>query len=177
MTESLPYARPMPPAYSPDLSHLKTLAICHYVWGGLSMAISCIFIIHIVMGIVFLTNPQAMGASPPPTRTVTVSGGRTVVLPPTPQPAQQQPPAFLGWMFIGMGSTFLLLGWTTGILTIISGRKIARQRSRVFSLVVAGINCVNVPIGTTLGVFTFIVLLRPSVQAMYDSSRDVSLTG
>jgi hypothetical protein len=64
MTESLPYARPMPPAYSSDLSHLKTLAICHYVWGGLSILVSCIFIMYIVMGILFLKNPQMMGARP-----------------------------------------------------------------------------------------------------------------
>ncbi len=74
-------------------------------------------------------------------------------------------------MFIGIGSCGVTWGWVTGILTIISGRRIAKQRSRVFSLVMAGVNCLSIPIGTTLGVFTFIVLLRPSVQAMYDQNR------
>ena len=32
----------------------------------------------------------------------------------------------------------------------------------------AGVNCLSMPIGTTLGIFTFVVLLRPSVTALYD---------
>jgi hypothetical protein len=54
-----------------------------------------------------------------------------------------------------------------GILTIVSGRLISLRRRRTFSLVVAGINCASFPFGTVLGVFTFIVLARPSVRALY----------
>jgi hypothetical protein len=90
---------------------------------------------------------------------------------PAMQPLPPPPPPFLGWMFIGMGSCAIVLGWTAGILTIVSGRCLQRRRARVFSLVMAGVNCLSVPIGTTLGVFTFIVLLRPSVQALYDQNK------
>lgn len=61
----------------------------------------------------------------------------------------------------------LLLGWTTGALVIVSGRSIKRRRRRVFSLIVAGLSCLFFPFGTALGVFTFIVLLRPSVERLY----------
>jgi hypothetical protein len=59
------------------------------------------------------------------------------------------------------------LGWAVGILTIVSGRAIAQRKWRVFSLVMAGVNCASFPLGTLLGVFSFIVLLRPSVRALY----------
>ena len=45
------------------------------------------------------------------------------------------------------------------------------RRARTFSLVMAGVNCLSVPLGTTLGVFTFIVLLRESVAAQYALAR------
>lgn len=155
MQAPLPY---MPaPTHTPwevDLGHLKTLAIFHYVWGGLTMLLSCFAIIYIVLGLAALNDPSIF--APPPR-------------PGFPAANQQPPPPeFIGYFFIGCGSAVLLLGWVEGILTILSGRGIARQRGRVFSLVMAGINCLSVPLGTTLGVFTFIVLMRPSVQALYE---------
>jgi hypothetical protein len=33
--------------------------------------------------------------------------------------------------------------------------------------VIAGINCIFIPYGTLLGVATFMVLVRPSVQALF----------
>ena len=77
------------------------------------------------------------------------------------------PPPQFGYFFICMGSGFMLLGWAMGILTLISGRAIAQRRWRIFSLVMAGVNCASIPLGTLLGVFTFIVLLRPSVRSLY----------
>ena len=66
-----------------------------------------------------------------------------------------------------MGAGAMLLGWAVGILTLISGRAIARRRWRFFSLVMAGVNCASFPFGTLLGIFTFIVLLRASVRSLY----------
>ena len=147
---------PQPGPWDADLSHLKTLAICHYVWGALTILFSSIFIIHIILGVAVLTNPGAF--NPPATTTAPVA-----------QPPQM-PPAF-GWIFIGAGSCAILLGWTMGICTVVSGRCLARRRSRLFSLIMAGVNCLSMPIGTTLGIFTFVVLLRPSVRALYDQAR------
>jgi Na+-driven multidrug efflux pump len=68
------------------------------------------------------------------------------------------------------------MGWAFGILTIVSGRNIGQRRARTFSLVVAGINCLWVPLGTALGVCTLIVLMRESVNKLYteaDATRGV----
>src|SRR5688500_10308701 len=95
----LPYMAvlPIPSLWETDRGHLKTLAICHYVAGGLEIVFSSIFIIHIVMGVVLLSDPNAFGLQP----------GSTA------RPGQPPPPEFVGWAFVGMGSCIVLLGWTT----------------------------------------------------------------
>lgn len=131
-----------------DLSHLKTLAICHYVLGGLTMLISCVFLIHVALGIAMVSGVMPM--SPPPG-----------------QASPPFPPAYFGLIFIVAGSLAVLFGWSMGILTIISGRHLHTQRRRTFSVVIAGIDCLSFPLGTILGIFTFIVLSRPSVIQLY----------
>lgn len=62
--------------------------------------------------------------------------------------------------------TFLLIG-TIAFLYFLSGRFLARQKNYWYSFVIACIECLSFPIGTALGVFTIIVLLRPSVKELY----------
>lgn len=158
MQPPLPYMPVLPvDQWDVDRSHLKTLAICHYVWGGLEILLSSLGILYIVLGAVFVNDPGVFGPAP---------GARPGQ--PAPPPP---PPEFIGWMFVAVGSCAVLLGWTTGILTILSGRGLARRRGRTFSIVMAAINCISFPIGTTLGVFTLIVLLRRSVIALYEHER------
>jgi len=37
-------------------------------------------------------------------------------------------------------------------------------------MIVAGLNCLHIPLGTLLGVFTLVVLSRGSVATMYEPS-------
>lgn len=48
-----------------------------------------------------------------------------------------------------------------------SGMSLRKARHHLFSQIVACICCLNFPLGTILGVFTLIVLSRPSVRALY----------
>jgi heme/copper-type cytochrome/quinol oxidase subunit 3 len=138
----IPYASAQPQEAA-DAGHLKALVICYYVWGPLLMLFSCFFIIYIVMGVMMLRG--------------TFPGQQT------PNP----PPPGVGWILVAMGSIAIALGWGVGILTIISGRAMAKRRWRMFTMVMAGVNCACFPLGTLLGVFTFGVLLRPSVKQLY----------
>src|SRR5947209_952399 len=133
-----------------DLQHLKALSICHYVMAGITAVFSSIAIFHIGMGIMMLTSPSMM------------SGG-----------SGAPPPQFIGWMFILIGSGVILIGWTYSVLIFISGRFIARRKYHLYCLIMAGVSCaVSVPIGTVLGVFTLIVLLRPSVKEMFQANQE-----
>jgi len=59
----------------------------------------------------------------------------------------------------------LVLG---SVANLISGVFLKRRKNRLFSMVVAGLNCLQVPFGTVLGVFTILVLVRPSVMQIYE---------
>lgn len=67
------------------------------------------------------------------------------------------------WLYLVFGLWFI----ASVALNAISGLCISARRHRVFSLIVAGIDCLFVPLGTVLGVFTMVVLVRDSVRGMY----------
>jgi hypothetical protein len=80
---------------------------------------------------------------------------------------QEAPPAVIGWIFIVIGALFFLAGVTMAICNLIAGRSLARCKGYSFALVMACIECLFVPFGTILGVFTIVVLSRPSVKALF----------
>jgi len=133
-----------------DLQHLKALSICHYVMAGITAFFSSIALFHIGMGIMMVTSPSMMSGG---------SGG--------------PPPEVFGWMFILIGSCVILIGWTYSVLIFIAGRFLAQRKHHLYCLIMAGVSCaVSVPIGTVLGVFTLIVLLRPSVKEMFQANQE-----
>jgi len=132
---------PSPPLYHRDADHLRLISVFHYVYGGLIALGSCFFLIYLVLGVVFISSPPASSGRPPP------------------------PEA--GWIFIALGVIFPLIGWTLAGLILYSGRCIAGRRNWMFSLVIAGVMCITGVLGILLAVFTFLVLLRPSVKLSY----------
>jgi TRAP-type uncharacterized transport system fused permease subunit len=129
-----------------DREHPRLLSIFHYVVGGLTALFGCFPCIHLAIGIAFVS-----GAFPEPGR------------------GQEMPPAFLGWIFIAVGASLIIFFWTIAIMTILGGRFLARQRHYMYCFVVAVIECLMMPFGTVLGVFTIIVLIRPSVKSLFEA--------
>ena len=123
---------------------LRILSIFHYVVGGMHALFGSFGLIHFIIGISFLANPSAWGGH-----------------------SQTAPPAWFGLIFAVLGGGFVLVGWTLGVLTIISGRFIAARKNRKFSIVVGAINCAMMPLGTALGVFDIILLTNDEVKALY----------
>lgn len=41
-------------------------------------------------------------------------------------------------------------------------------------MVVAGVSCLSIPLGTALGVFTFIVLSRPSIVRLFEEQSPLT---
>lgn len=131
--------------YSRDEEHLRLLYIFHYVLAALYALFALFPIIHVVIGIGILTNPESF------------------------QGDNSEPfdASLIGLVFIVIGGLIILLGLLHAGLTAWSGRCMQLRKWRTFSLVVAGLNCLAIPFGTVLGVFTIVVLERPGVRALY----------
>jgi hypothetical protein len=61
----------------------------------------------------------------------------------------------------------MLVGWTLAACMIATGRKLTRRASRTFCLVIAGLECALMPLGTILGIFTIVVLTKDSVKQIF----------
>ena len=138
-----------------DEQHLRLLSIFHYVVGAMIAFFACVPIIHLVIGILFLVAPQVLEG---------------------PDPQRQMPPemaVIMGVMFTVIAAMLILFGWCFAVCVIVAGRSLARRRRYTFCLVTAGILCFFMPFGTVLGVFTIIVLMRPSVKGLFGVSGDL----
>ena len=124
-----------------DLEHLRLLSIFHYVVAGLIGLVSLFPIFHLVMGIGIMTGA------------LDTEGDSAAAL--------------FGGLFAGFALLIILLGLTLAVVVAMAGRGLARHDGYTFCLVVAAVECVFMPLGTVLGVFTLIVLLRPSVKALF----------
>jgi hypothetical protein len=142
-----------------DADHLRLLSVLHYIFGGAIAFFSSLALIHIVIGLTFISHFQSLDQA----------GPRSPGISP-----EAFPGALFGYLFVGIGTFALLTGWTIGGLAIYSGRCIKARRKRVFSLIVAGVECLAFPFGTALGIFAFTVLGRPSVIALYPPSESPS---
>lgn len=134
-----------------DTEHLRLLAIFHYIVGGLTCLFALFPLLHVIMGLIMLNNPDAFS-------------------PPEGEAEQEDFRAFAGWLFVIIGGTFIVIGQTIGILIAVAGRNLQRWRNYMFCLVIACLECVMVPFGTVLGVFTIIVLNRESVKRRFETT-------
>ena len=123
-----------------DKEHLDLLAVFHYVVAGMTALMACFPFIHLAMGIVFLVA-RFDGPNPPP--------------------------RFVGWLLVIVASFFILCGWALALLMFLAGRRLHRRAAWRFCFVVAAIECILMPFGTVLGVFTIIVLSRASVKELF----------
>lgn len=130
---------------SQDQQHLELLAIFHYIFGGLGALCACFPLIYFGLGVAMLTGAF--------------------------KEAGNGPPEELGWIFVVIGAILPVLGWTMSACIIFAGRKLTRHESHTFCTVVAALMCLSVPLGTALGVFTLIVLMRPSVKELFAANH------
>jgi len=136
---------PAPPTApsSKDAEHLRLLTVFHYVLAGLSVLGIGILCLHFVVMHAIFANPEIWKNSknPPPPELF----------------------AIFKWVYL-FGGAFLV---TAGTLNVLSAFFLRKRRHRMFSLVVTGLNCLQIPFGTVLGVFTIVVLSRESVRETY----------
>src|SRR5437773_11248005 len=131
-----------------DKEHLRLLAIFHYVVAGLAALFSFFPLLYTTVGAIF------------------IFAGRHW----TPKPGEEIPPEILGWIFIVLVALFFLAGVTMAICILIAGRSLSLCKRYSFALVMACIECLFMPFGTILGVFTIVVLSRESVKALFSTA-------
>ncbi|MDX2435739.1 MAG: hypothetical protein QNL88_01705 [Acidobacteriota bacterium] len=125
-----------------DLEHLKLLSIFHYVAAGMLALVACIPFLHFFIGLAMATG--AFGDTDPETRPI-------------------------GFVIMLVALGFIFLGWTLAALMAFAGRSLAKKTRYTFCLIMGGIECLFMPVGTVLGVFTIIVLVRDSVKELFAS--------
>src|ERR1019366_1930569 len=114
--------------------------IFHYLLAGWQLLWSCFPLIYVVFGIVIITGKFDAGRNPPP-------------------------PGF-GFLIAAFGLGIRVLLGGMALAKILAGRCLTQQKHLGFCFAVACVECLHVPMGTALGVFTIIVLIRPSVKAL-----------
>jgi hypothetical protein len=77
----------------------------------------------------------------------------------------------IGWMIVGFGALFALFTFGFAVLSYLSARWISQGKNWLFCIIVASLHCASFPLGTALGVFTIIVLSRPSIKEWFAAKR------
>src|SRR5438045_496740 len=131
-----------------DKEHLRLLAIFHYVVAGLAALFSFFPLLYTTIGAIFIFAARHGTA----------------------KPGEDLPPEFLGWIFAVLGSVLFLIGLSMAICILIAGRYLALRKRYSFAFVMACIECLFIPFGTILGVFTIVVLSRESVRALFSTA-------
>lgn len=144
---------PPPPPVAPypihpvaqQTGYLRALEISFYVWAGLHFfAIAYILIYLIMIGFMAIVVPD-QGDAPP----MQIIFAATAVV-----------------LLIS-----LALAISSATLSFLAGRAIAKRERKPLIYVAAGIACIGFPVGTTLGVFTFIVLANPISKQLFEANR------
>jgi len=81
------------------------------------------------------------------------------------------PPAVIFFIFAAIFGVIIFLTLIFAGLEIYAGRCLKDRRHPVLIQVIAAFYCISIPCGTALGVFTFMVLNRPSVKSLFAQSE------
>ncbi len=124
-----------------DEKYVQILSVFHYIVAGITALFACFPFIHIFVGICVLFEERQAGSP--------VFG------------------TLFGLFFIAFAACFICAGWALAVCIFLSGRFLAGHVHHTFCLVVAALECMLMPFGTVLGVFTILVLVRPSVKQLF----------
>jgi hypothetical protein len=128
-----------------DEEHLRLLTTFHYVLAGVAGLFSLFPVIHLTLGLFLVFAPEKF----------TGSGHG------------QPPPAFMGWLFVGLAAFMIVCGLTFACLVLAAGRCLAKRKAYTFCFVMGCVECLFMPFGTVLGIFTIMVLNRSGVRGIF----------
>ncbi len=131
-------------ATAKDESDLNLLSVLHYVWSGL-LGCSTLGIVgyFVLLGGIFGVSATSTGE-----QGAVVAAGATIVM----------------GVVVGVMMAALF------VIHFLAASGLRNKKRRVLILIASALMCTSVPLGTLLGVFTFIVLGRPGVKALFGAS-------
>ena len=127
-----------------DEQHLTRLVLFYYVLAGLTLLFGCAGLLYMASGVGMFFLPDEMFAgdpNPPPPHVIQIIGG----------------------VLAAVGVVIAMLQFVSAVLLALTARFLSKRQYRMFCLVTAGLTCLSVPLGTALGVYTFVILTRPDV--------------
>lgn len=122
--------------------NLHTLVVLHYVYGAFICLTGTTLLVLVVLGSAVQGGPFLGNEAHPL-------------------------PHWTGTFLQGLGLFLFVLVEAIGVMNLISANLIAGRKARTFTQVVAALNCLNMPFGIALGIFTFLVLGDKEVRAEY----------
>jgi hypothetical protein len=131
-----------------DKEQLRLLSVFHYVVAGIMALFSLFPLLHLAIGIAIVAGGFGTNGN------------------------GEAPPQFVGWFFIVFASSMILCGFVMALCIALAGNRLANNRSYRFCLITACIQCIFMPFGTVLGIFTIIVLMRPSVKQLFEATHE-----
>jgi hypothetical protein len=140
-----------PPSLTPqDVEQLKIVAILYYVVAGVIALTGFASIIHLGIGLAMLSGIIET------------------------KPDEEQGLRVMGAVFTGLALLWMLLWWAMAALVAYGARNLQRRRNWLLAMIIAGLLCLHTPLGTLLGVFTFLILMRPNVKAVFQASSQLT---
>ncbi|HOX27123.1 MAG TPA: hypothetical protein PLL30_15495 [Candidatus Krumholzibacteria bacterium] len=127
--------------------HLRLLAVFHFVYAGLVVLATLAPILWMLLA--SLWWPELADRS----------GGD----------AETRLAAAMKVMGLAFGLGALVVTWIWAGVLVVAGRCLLAPRRHTFCMVVAGIACLGVPLGTALGVCTLVILNRNDVRQLFDA--------
>lgn len=124
---------------------LRLLSIGYYIQGGL-----CGFYSLMVLGYLGFLGAILAAAEEQ------TGQGRNAI-----------PPGFIH-LLTTILAVVLLLVLAYAACLLLCGIWIKKRRYRMFLLVMAALTCLGIPYGTVLGIFTFVVLQRPTAKQFFE---------
>ncbi|HYV46554.1 MAG TPA: hypothetical protein VFA20_16930 [Myxococcaceae bacterium] len=124
--------------------HLNLLGIFHYVFAGLTLLCGGSY------GLMMF--------------------GMTAVMKSATENVKNGPPPEFAYLFGGMGLVIIASSVATAVVVGLAGWCLRARKAWIFCAVIAGLSLIHVPLGTALGVFSLIVLMRPEAKALFAAS-------
>jgi hypothetical protein len=142
MNAPAPYPQQPFVSTSQDESNLNLLAILHYVYGGLLIFAGFGGIVYMLIGVTVAESIPRGGHGAPP------------------------PELFAG-IFTIVGGFIMVICWAKAGFLMWAARSMQKRKRHTLCFVMACIECIAVPMGTLLGVFTIMTLQKPNVKALF----------